>query len=166
MNGVLVSFKHTHIPTLKFLAPLARAIQKAIRDFSPDLWDWIINSLPPDFPSIGGSIFQSIAINYWASCVLHRDVSDHLPSWIYYFDSFEKGELCLPELGINIPVHPTSLLGVHGMYFFHRVLPSEGDRSSISFYSHFSKFSFPNFLRCSPEILQLTSELDWRISEL
>lgn len=163
MNGILLPHKHTHLPTLKFLAPLARAIQQAIKDFSQDLWDWIKDLLPPDFPSIGGSIFQSIAINYRAACVLHRDVSDHLPSWIYYFDSFQNGELSVPELGINIPVRPTSLLGIHGKYFFHGVLPYTGTRSSISFYSHYSKFSFPKFSKCSPEIVELISQLNWRI---
>jgi hypothetical protein len=162
-GGILNHHNNTHIPTLRFLSPLAKAIQNLIRLHCPELWETILQQLPPDFPSIGGSIFQTIALNYRTSSSFHRDVGDQLPAWIYYFDSFEEGHLSLPEFGINIPVAPKSLLGLHGKYFFHGVLPSRGYRSSISFYSHFSKQSYPTFQSVSDIIHEISKNLDWAI---
>lgn len=162
-KGELKHHKETHLPTLQFLAPLAKAIQRFLKDSYPDIWDDIVTQLPTNFPTIGGSIFQSIALNYRCSSVLHRDVSDSLPAWIYYFDDFSGGQLCLPELGINIPVRPQSLLGLHGKYMFHSVLQHQGTRSSISFYIHYSSISQPAFDSVSPVISSLMSDLDWSI---
>jgi hypothetical protein len=79
------------------------------------------------------------------------------------FDSFTGGELSLPELGINIPVAPQSLLGLNGKFLFHGVLALECHSSSISFYSHYSKFSVPNFSSMTPEITKLMNQIDWKI---
>lgn len=91
-KGELKHHKETHLPTFQFLAPLAKAIQRFLKDSYPDIWDDIVTQLPTNFPTIGGSIFQSIALNYRCSSVLHRDVSDSLPAWIYYFDDFSGGQ--------------------------------------------------------------------------
>ena len=162
-KGQLKHYKETHIPTLEFLAPLAKAIQRLIKNSFPDIWEGILSDLPTDFPTIGGSIFQSIAVNYRCSSVLHRDVSDSLLAWIYYFDDFDDGQLCLPELGINIPVRPQSLFGLHGKYMFHSVLQHKGTRSSISFYVHYSTISQPAFDSVSPVVSFLMSDIDWSI---
>ena len=162
MSGILKAHKATHLPTLRFLSPLVKEIQRIIRDRLPEVW----NSFPkpdPAFPSIGGSIFQTVALNYCTSCAFHRDSSDDLPAWIYYFDSFEKGELYAPELGIDIPVSPKSLLGLHGKWVFHRALPHTGIRSSVSFYCHYTHLSYPKFETLSPEISVLMTKIDWAI---
>ena len=139
-----------------------KKIQRIIRDSFPNIW----NTFPqpdPAFPTIGGSVFQSVALNYRTFCAYHRDSADDLPAWIYYFDFFEKGELYLPELGIDIPVAPTSLLGLNGKYVFHTALPHTGFRSSFSLYCHYSKFSYPKFSSLSPEVVELTTKIDWAL---
>jgi hypothetical protein len=80
-----------------FFSPLVKEMQRIIRDQFPDLWKFISENSIPNFPTIGGSIFQSIALNFRASTIWHRDVSDELPAWIYCFDSFTGGELSLPK---------------------------------------------------------------------
>ena len=159
-NGTLMHHSSTHVPTLKFLSPLAKEIQRLIWKTYPDLWKKINESLPP-WKGIGGSIFQSIALNYRASTVLHRDVSDELPAWIYYFDDFEAGELWIPELGIKVPVESTSLVGLHGKYLFHSVLPHKGFRSSISFYCHHSFLHSPSFSKVSDVVSTCQHHIDW-----
>jgi hypothetical protein len=161
-NGMLMAHHETHFPTLEFLSPLVIQIQKLIKAHCPEIWNTMVNELP-DFPGIGGSVFQSVAINYECSVCLHRDASDDMPAWIYYFGEFENGELWIPELGIAIPVKPLDLVGLHGKYLFHGVLKHSGSRSSISFYSHWNKYNQPNFLKTHPTIRKLQNELCWKI---
>jgi hypothetical protein len=93
-------------------------------------------------PTLGSSILQSSAANFRTSVVYPLDT---LPAWVYYFDSFEQGALSGPELGINIPVGPKSLLGLNGKCIFRGAVPHTRTRSSISFYCYYSVGTFPNF---------------------
>jgi hypothetical protein len=48
MNGRLLHHADTHFPTLHFLSPLVKEMQRIIRDQFPEMWKFISeNSIPP-----------------------------------------------------------------------------------------------------------------------
>jgi len=160
-HGILQSYSHTSFALLSFFSPLAIAIQRSIKEFWPEVWQWILERLPA-FTGIGGSIFQTIALNYRTNCALHRDVADRNLSWTYYFDDFSRGEVEIPEMEYAIPVQPRSLLGLNGNFFFHRAAAYAGERSCVTLYFHYSKDYEPKYSSISPNVIKLQHSLNWK----
>jgi hypothetical protein len=165
MNGVLQHHQETNLELLKFLSPLAKALQKTIFTRWPKVWE-MLRKKNPSWPGLGGSIFQTIAVNYRTSTTLHRDEGDFQMAWIYYFNDFSGGELEIPELRIKIPVQPCTLCGLHGRMLYHGVAPHTGHRSSISFYSHYIHGNDNAVKNFSELVLWMQTNLDWALDPI
>ncbi|KAI9768269.1 MAG: hypothetical protein M1839_004163 [Geoglossum umbratile] len=81
---------------------------------------------------------QAILVNTLTEPHIDRDDWVGGWAWIAPFGSFSKGDLCLPQLGIRVPLAPGAIAGLRGRELVHFTDKWVGSRYSIV---HFFKDS-------------------------
>lgn len=82
--------------------------------------------------------FQGLALIRNLAAEPHKDKSDFKDGWVVMacFGNFTGGQLIIPHLELRIPFQPGDVVVFRSTLLEHYILPYEGERSSIVFFSH------------------------------
>lgn len=82
--------------------------------------------------------FQGLVVIKNLAALPHKDSSDYKTGWVAMccFGGFTGGELVIPVLKMVFKFQPGDVIFFRSALLEHYVLPFEGDRTSLVFFTH------------------------------